>query len=758
MPVRVVCPKCDFLLERDKGESPPAHCPSCGSRIACPRCGAALPADSPGVTTPARCAHCREEESSDDTEAAGLITHAPLGVGPGLPGYEFLEVLGRGGMGAVYRARPVGQRREVAIKILHPHLAGLAPLVQRFTDEARLASSLAGAHILPVLQVHEANGVPAIVMPLVEGCDLGRILRDRRAVCRGETPSRPHPWAALDDRAYLGKVLPVLDQIVDAVTALHGAGVLHRDLKPANVLVDHTGSAWLTDFGLARFGDESHATTPGALFGTRGYASPEQAQGSEVDARTDVFGLGATLYEALTLELPFGKQGARGAEALPPAPTRRQPLLSRGFDAVLLKALEPRRERRYVSSGELAEDWRWVRQGLPPRHGHTRGATRRAARVLREQPLKAFRVACMLLVPAVLLAIGAWLVRPRDAGVMRSVRLVTEPPGARVVLVPLDENDGTPAEAMKIPAPGTTPTIVPRVPAGDYLVVAQIPGFGFHEVYRRVPKPGDNPLADGPARGWREDEGGAVELYRIWITPEARVMQGMTYFPGGEFTMGSDRPEAAMTPGGIPPHRRMVAPFYLDTTEVTVGPYRQRYPLDPEFADIKPTDDHAVRRVSFWRAADYAESQGKRLMDEAEYEFAATSGGRTRFPWGDDPPPERWPFAPVRTRAYDQTRTEPPVFGLFSNVAEWTSSLLVPYPAVSPGGAEDHAGNRLLFRGQRVIRGGAPGILQGRPDPTGQHKGEFWDPRCRFGAPPDGKYPGVGFRCARSAGPRFLSP
>src|SRR5260370_265501 len=108
-----------------------------------------------------------------------------------------------------------------------------------------MAARLTDSHVLPVFDIQEVQGVPLLIMPLIEGSDLGKIIRDRQNVKKGNHPARPHSWALLDDRSYLDHILPLLDQVVDAVTVIHQAGVLHRDIKPSNVLVDSRANLWL---------------------------------------------------------------------------------------------------------------------------------------------------------------------------------------------------------------------------------------------------------------------------------------------------------------------------------------------------------------------------------------------------------------------------------------------------------------------------------------------------------------------------------
>jgi eukaryotic-like serine/threonine-protein kinase len=283
--------------------------------------------------------------------------------------YEILGELGRGGMGVVYAATQHSLNRRVALKVLSPALVGDPEFLERFRNEAAVAASLMDAHILPVFDVLEARGVPVLVMPLVEGTDLGRIVRARHAVRQGQPPPQPHPWAALDDRAYLDRVLPLLDQIVAAVTAMHEAHVLHRDIKPGNVLVCERGGrqdvAKLLDFGLVR-ADGAHPdgrqlTQDGAIAGTPAYMSPEQAAGGDdLGARSDLYSLGAVAYFLLTGRPPFVRDGAvqtLAAHLGEPvvAPDRHEPGVPADLQAVVLRCLEKEPARRFVGADELAQ-------------------------------------------------------------------------------------------------------------------------------------------------------------------------------------------------------------------------------------------------------------------------------------------------------------------------------------------------------------------------------------------------------------------
>jgi serine/threonine protein kinase len=288
-------------------------------------------------------------------------------------GFEITGELGWGGLGTVYRARKVGQRREVAVKVLASMPTQDGGRLERFKSEARRTAGLTEAHVVPVLDVQESGGVPVVVMPLIDGSALGQILSDRKAVQSGVPVATPHPWARLDERSFLTQVLSILDQVVDGVAELHRAGVFHRDVKPANILVDARGRAWLSDCGLAELSDQG---SPAG--GAPGKPVERPSTGTDIDCRTDIARLGATIYQALTLNLAFGAADVRRV-----APGKLQPHVSRDLEAVVLRALQSDRDDGYGSAAEFREDWRRVREGLSPRV-QPLGSIGRASRAVRQ--------------------------------------------------------------------------------------------------------------------------------------------------------------------------------------------------------------------------------------------------------------------------------------------------------------------------------------------------------------------------------------
>ena len=282
----------------------------------------------------------------------------PVGQDP-LPGSEIAgfrleELLGRGGMGAVYRAEDVRLGRKVALKLLVPELAESERFRERFFRESKVAASLDHPHIVPIYAAGEADGRLYLAMRYVEGYDL------RQLIAR-EAPLDP-------DRA-----MRLIEQVGDALDAAHERGLVHRDVKPANVLIAGRSGrehCYLTDFGLTKQTSSiSGLTGTGELVGTIEYVSPEQIRGETVDARADVYSLGCVLYECLAGERPF----ARDSEVAtlwahvnepPPALATTHPELGSEIDSVMTRALAKAPGDRYASCGELVASAR-AALGLP---------------------------------------------------------------------------------------------------------------------------------------------------------------------------------------------------------------------------------------------------------------------------------------------------------------------------------------------------------------------------------------------------------
>ncbi len=312
-------------------------------------------------------------------ELAQAPVEAPLPAMPETIGeYRILRELGRGGMGVVYEAEQLALRRRVALKVLFPALGRPVGAIERFKREARAAARLNHTNILSVHSLGEENGAWYYAMDLVSGTSLDRVLDMTRALQGGHPAleATPEEHRAATASGLLGtdqsvrvryaRIAEVLSGIADALHVAHEAGVVHRDIKPANLLLDQDGELHITDFGVARLMETGGGMTrTGDVVGTPAYMSPEQARGRSdlVDRRTDVYSLGATLYEVVALRPPFEDQeiGELYRKILtqePRAPRAISTEIPRDLETIIQKAMQKAPEDRYPTARDMARDLR----------------------------------------------------------------------------------------------------------------------------------------------------------------------------------------------------------------------------------------------------------------------------------------------------------------------------------------------------------------------------------------------------------------
>jgi eukaryotic-like serine/threonine-protein kinase len=285
-----------------------------------------------------------------------------------LDDFRLLREVSRGGMGVVYEAIQVSLGRRVALKVL-PNAAALDPRhLQRFHLEAQAAASLNHPHIVPVFATGSADGMPYYAMRFVEGRDLARVIRELRRDDLADTVAEPLVPGTLAPRStqkapHAREVARLARQAAAALEHAHASDVLHRDIKPSNLMIDNSGHLWITDFGLARVRGGLDLTQTGEALGTPRYMSPEQALGrrAPIDGRTDIYSLGVTIYELLTLYPAFPGDDRievlrRIAQDEPIPPRKIDSSIPVDFETIVLKAMAKAPADRYATAGEMAAD------------------------------------------------------------------------------------------------------------------------------------------------------------------------------------------------------------------------------------------------------------------------------------------------------------------------------------------------------------------------------------------------------------------
>ena len=340
--------------------------------------------------------------------------------------YQLVELLGRGGMGEVYRAHDTRTDRVVALKVLPPHLAEDAVFQQRFRRESQAAAGVNDPHVVPIHSYGEIDGRLYLDMRLIEGLNLGAILSER------DRPLGPR------------LAVTVVEQVASALDGAHAAGLVHRDVKPSNILISEREFVYLIDFGLARTASDPGLTTAGSTLGTLAYMAPERFSGGQADPRSDIYALTCVLYECLTGSRPYPddsleQQIAGHMVTPPPRPSDTDRTLA-AFDAVIAKGMAKEPGRRYQTGAELAAA---ARRALDTpavaRHRAPVRATRRPRR----------RMFVVAGVSVALLAVSAFA----------AVQFRGEPAGTRTAGVA--ESTAAAGDA----GPGAVPAIAATVPA-----------------------------------------------------------------------------------------------------------------------------------------------------------------------------------------------------------------------------------------------------------------------------------------------------
>ena len=389
--------------------------------------------------------------------AARPAADAPARLGD----FEIVGEVGRGGMGVVYEARQISLKRKVALKVLR--FAGVADrdAMERFQREAETVAQLHHTNIVPIFAIGEQQGVFYYVMQFIEGRSLAAVLEQSQKEAAPLDLVEAARWTL---------------QAAEALAHAHQRSVIHRDVKPSNLILDPAGQVWLTDFGLAKRIDDMTLSMTGALLGTPRYMSPEQASAAKqpVDQRTDIYSLGATLYELATGKPLFEAESAHGiiSQILttePPPPRKVRTGLPRDLETIILKCLAKEASARYPTAQALADDLRAFCEGRAIK-ARRAGLPERAARWVRKNRRMVSVAATAAAVSVLLVAGGIVISSLYHQSQLAHVTLKTEGPNLVAEVLEADQDRAV------LPS-FTVPTAEPvALLAGSYRVRVSAPG------------------------------------------------------------------------------------------------------------------------------------------------------------------------------------------------------------------------------------------------------------------------------------------
>lgn len=678
-----------------------------------------------GITVPTRQSKQSAEEVTVKASEFSRLGH-----------FELRERLGEGAFGVVWKAWDLKLRRWVALKQFREVNSDVSRHL--LLREAQVVASIDHPNVVRVHEIGSHLHDDYVAFEYLSGGTLSQWIK-HRITSEGESQIAPQLAAE------------TAIQMVRGLQAVHAHGVIHRDFKPGNVLLNEQGVLKIVDFGLARHADVlSTIGGDGLLMGTIPYMSPEQCRGNqEVTARSDIYSLGVVLYEMLTGRRPL--QGTR-VELLEkiqkerPVPPGQLADIPRSLEHICMRALEKDPRDRYSSATEMQADLEAFLNGKeivlrrPP-------VFRRLHRTVRSNAL---------LLSSLILSLagfGAFLASSQTPAVdgRKVIQLASDPPGARVAMIPLDPSTGIPQPQQIVHARGRTPLNERLVPPGDYLVEVYLDDGNFHEVYRHVPDDREQLSSHAAPLGWRRDKNNPKKIRLPSVSiPMKPVTEEMALVSGSEHFRAGSENDPLLTA-----YERIVPSFYIDVTEVPLSVSRDIFDREKE-PDLQwkqpPTLQHAW--CTRWLTAVWvAELLGKRLPDEFEYEYAATNAGTQNFSWGNEPAPPQpaeEELPQVGKPAFDRVIFDRPVFGLCSNVAEWTMNWSTSqYPPMTKQESNRFRSYALLEL--RVVRGGGNQVIEGSAT-TASHER---NPRDRVATNMYLIKPGLGFRCARSLKPRL---
>jgi serine/threonine protein kinase/tetratricopeptide (TPR) repeat protein len=369
----------------------------------CAKCGTIIPRDIPD--SPESGTGPRNSELGTGAKGAGpkisvtrTLETTPEGLGKGelfAGRFELIEELGAGGMGIVYRAFDKEIGEEIALKVLHPDIALDQKTVERFRNEIKLARKITHKNVCRMHELHQDGKQLFITMEYVPGQDLKEIIKETDALTTG-------------------RAISVAKQVAEGLAEAHDLGVIHRDFKPQNIMVNKEGNAKIMDFGIARSLRTAGMTAEGMIIGTPEYMAPEQVEGQEVDQRTDIYALGAILFEMVTGRVPFEGDSPlsiayKHKNEIPAPPRKLNTQVPEPLNSLILRCLDKEKENRYQNADDVLADLVRIEEGLPISERVILKA-RPTIRIAREKPtgLKRLFIPAIVVFALLIVGIGGW--------------------------------------------------------------------------------------------------------------------------------------------------------------------------------------------------------------------------------------------------------------------------------------------------------------------------------------------------------------
>jgi len=537
-----------------------------------------------------------------EIETATAETVVPESVRKTLGKFQLMARVGKGGFGEVWRAWDPELRRLVAIKILFRDKTALEH-IDLARHEAKVAAQLIHPNIVRMYAFEDTEDCAYTVSEYIDGLNLRQVLKQ----------SRMNQIEAAR----------ICSQIAQALHQAHQCGIVHRDVKPANVMLDPSGNAKLTDFGVAHWASaEQTLRLRKDVVGSANYMSPEQARGSDVSPQSDVYALGVLLYEAVTGKLPFKGPAKQILVAHqyndPPAPRKVNPAVSRDLETVCLKALEKDPEQRYQTARQFAEDLEAITKGEPVNARPVRWLERKW-RAIRRKPYST-----MAVVGSVTMGVAGAVLALQASVMHDDGKLAVQfdgTPGATYVVHPIDPKTGL-LEALAPDGSTSRRTALYTARADRKCKVRMAPGFysvvGWHdgnkiEVFRTVP---EDATQIPWARRYRRFQYVAEDTIE-W--PEIMVgscpfERDFVLIPGYQLEYGNEEDGSK--------HQRSVGPLWVYTREFSIADFRVIYGmLHPRHKGMKEFDSPQAARYD--EAMNWAEFSRARLPTEHEFEYIA---------------------------------------------------------------------------------------------------------------------------------------